>query len=117
MISEEEAKKKAVEDMVSSTQDSLHDLKSQKIDTALLLSVDKWYNDRKNLVDRKADITKALTDIEKKIADNLESLHRQNMAPETFITDYNKQIESIEQQKNYLQSMLMHLQAELKLSE
>ena len=117
VISEEEAKKKAVEDMVSSTQDSLHDLKSQKIDTALLLSVDKWYNDRKNLVDRKADITKALTDIEKKIADNLESLHRQNMAPETFITDYNKQIESIEQQKNYLQSMLMHLQAELKLSE
>lgn len=92
-------------------------LKSQKLDSELLLKVGNWFSDRKKLTESLSQQTKKITDKTAEIASITEEFKLLNVNPETFSEDFKKEIDNVEKQQKLLSEKKNQLEVQKKLAQ
>ena len=116
-VEDHQKSEKAVVQNIKKEEEELHFLTESKIDSAILMNVDQWFNQYQNLQDSKEKSNKKINDIQQNLAEINAKFSEYQVELSTFEELFKTKFETLESEKKLLLKQRNELEVQQKLSE
>lgn len=114
-VKEVEEQQKLIQNKIEILHKNLDELKPKKLDSSLLLNVGNWFSERKKLTETLDIQTQKTAQKKSEIDTILEELKALKTNPETYKTDFQTSIETLEKQRKTLSDQQNQLKVQQQL--
>jgi exonuclease SbcC len=115
-VKEVEEQQKLIQNKIEILHKNLDELKPKKLDSSLLLNVGNWFSERKKLTETLDIQTQKTAQKKSEIDTILEELKALKTNPETYKTDFQTNIETLEKQRKTLSDQQNQLKVQQQLA-
>ena len=115
-VKEVEEQQKLIQNKIEILHKNLDELKPKKLDSGLLLNVGNWFSERKKLAETLDIQTQKTAQKKSEIDTILEEIKALKINPETYKTDFQKDIETLEKQRKTLSDQQNQLKVQQQLA-